>query len=140
MIAPIMIPARLLGGGTGGSAPGAGAGVVMTGRDMVVLAEAGLLAGGTAGRDIVDEVDDAAAAAPIAAAARIPVLDAGDRVAPAPARIPVDDSDPVDTDFVAEAGEGAAAGVLGGGAVVATVLAPAPGKVVPHCTQNFAPG
>jgi hypothetical protein len=135
-IPPIIMPLRLVV--TGGSAVEFDPDAPITGRDMVLPAAAGVavlaavvvVAVGAAGRDIVDE----AAAAVLAAAARIPVLEAAD-AGVTPERIPVDVSLPEATGFGADAAEGA----TGDAALAGAPTAPA-GSVVPHCTQNFAPG
>jgi len=123
---PTRFPEVAGGGVAVGGAPSGG----IAGRDIVVPADAGLVETGVAGRDIVDEADGAAA--------RIPVVEAGDGGAPTPERIPVDESVPGSVDLTAEPGPGALAGVAGA-AVAAPAPAPAVGSVVPHCTQNFAP-
>ena len=119
-----MMPMVLPDGETGGMAPGAGApGVVIAGRDIVVPADAGLGETPAAGRDIVDKADGAAGAA-----------------APTTGRGPVAEAD------AGEAGFGAVipvalAGGTAPGAAEGAVPAPATAtSVVPHCTQNFAPG
>jgi hypothetical protein len=162
-----MMPMVLPDGETGGMAPGAGApGIVIAGWDIVLPADAGLGETPATGRDIVDEVDGAAGAAapttgrgPVAeadaaapTAGRDPVAEAD--AAPAAGRDPVAEADAAPTagrDPVAEAD----AGEAGFGAVIPVALAggtapgaaegavPAPAaatSVVPHCTQNFAPG
>ncbi len=132
----------------------------IAGRDMVDPADAGLGETPAAGRDMVDEADGGEAAAvpaagriPVAeadaaegvaapAAGRIPVVEAAG-TAPVAERIPVEESDAGDIGF--GAGLAPAPGALAGdtalGAAEGAVPAP-PGatSVVPHCTQNFAPG
>ena len=110
MMAPTTIPVRLAPAGAGVT----GGDTVIAGRDIVVdpgpVEPIGLVELGgieTAGRDIVEDAEGADGAA--AAAARIPVADAG--AAPAAARMPVEESDPVAACF----GE-AAPGTLGGDA------------------------
>lgn len=138
MMAPTTIPVRLAPAGAGVAG---GGDTVIAGRDIVVdpgaVEPVGLVEFGgieTAGRDIVDDAEDADAAA--GAAARIPVADAGDGAAAAAARMPVEESDPVAACF----GE-PAPGTLGGaeGAAGAIAGPAADANVVPHCTQNFAP-
>ena len=144
-----MMPMVLPDGETGGMAPGAGApAVVIAGRDIVVPADAGLGETPAAGRDIVDEADGAAGAT----AGRDPVAEA-DAAAPTAGRGPVAEADaaaptagrdPVAEADSGEAGFGAAMPVaLAGGTGAAEGAVPAPAgatSVVPHCTQNFAPG
>jgi hypothetical protein len=154
-----MMPMVLPDGETGGMAPGAGApAVVSAGRDIVAPADAGVGETPAAGRDMVDEADGAAGATagrdPVAeadaaapTAGRDPVAEA-DAAAPTAGRDPVAEADAAPTagrDPVAEAD----AGEAGFGAVIPVALAggtggvPAPAgatSVVPHCTQNFAPG
>jgi len=143
-----MMPMVLPDGETGGMAPGAGGvAVVIAGRDIVVPVDAGLGETPAAGRDMVDEAEGTAGAT----AGRDPVAEA-DAAAPKAGRDPVAEADAAPTagrDPVAEAD----AGEAGFGAVIPVALpggtgaaegeAPAPAvatSVVPHCTQNFAPG
>ena len=143
-----MIPMVLPDGETGGMAPGAGgAAVVIAGRDIVVPADAGLGETPATGRDMVEEADGAAGAT----AGRDPVA-AADAAAPTVGRDPVAEADaaptagrdPVAEADAGEAGFGAVIPVaLAGGAGAPEGAAPAPAaaiSVVPHCTQNFAPG
>jgi hypothetical protein len=141
---------------------GAAAGGI-AGRDIVAPADAGLGETPAAGRDMVDEADGEARAAPPTTgfdpvaeapkAGRDPVAEAPaagrDPVAEAPkaGRDPVAEAPAAGRDPVAEAdagdvGLGAAVPRLAGGtAAEGAVPAPAAGiSVVPHCTQNFAPG
>jgi hypothetical protein len=131
MIAPTIMPVRLApvwGGGVTG-----GADTVIAGRDIVVdpgpveptgVVELGGI--GAAGRDMVDDADGAAWVA-----ARIPVVDAGEGAVAE--RMPVDESEPV-------AGLGGTAAVDGATGAPGAAAAPeGDTKVVPHCTQNFAP-
>lgn len=135
------MPMVLPDGETGGMAPGAGApAVVSAGWDIVVPADAGLGETPAAGRDIVDEADGAAGAAGATAptTGRGPVAEAD--AAPTAGRDPVAEAD------AGEAGFGAVipvalAGGTAPGAAEGAVPAPAVAtSVVPHCTQNFAPG
>ena len=157
-----MMPMVLPDGETGGMAPGAGGvAVVIAGRDIVVPVDAGLGETPAAGRDMVDEAEGTAGAT----AGRDPVAEA-DAAAPKAGRDPVAEADAAPTagrDPVAEADAAptagrdpvaeADAGEAGFGAVIPVALpggtgaaegeAPAPAvatSVVPHCTQNFAPG
>jgi hypothetical protein len=143
-----MMPMVLPDGETGGMAPGAGGvAVVIAGRDIVVAADAGLGETPAAGRDMVDEAEGAAGAT----AGRDPVAEA-DAAAPTAGRDPVAEADaaptagrdPVAEADAGEAGFGAVMPVaLAGGTGAAEGAAPAPPvatSVVPHCTQNFAPG
>jgi hypothetical protein len=124
----------------------------IAGRDIVAPADAGLGETPAAGRDMVDEADgEARASAPTTGfdpvaegpkAGRDPVAEA-----PAAGRDPVADVPAAGRDPVAEAdagdvGLGAAPPRLAGGtAAEGAVPTPAAGiSVVPHCTQNFAPG
>jgi hypothetical protein len=113
--------------------------VVIAGRDIVVPAEAGLAETVAAGRDMVDEADgERGAAAP--AAERDPVAEADAGVAaPTAGRDPVAEADAGDIGF----GAALPATLAEAAAPGAEVAAPAPAagiSVVPHCTQNFAPG
>jgi hypothetical protein len=129
-------------------AAGGGAGaVVIAGRDIVAPADAGLGETLAAGRDMVDEADGGAPAPtagrdPVAepeagAAGRDPVAEAE---ADAAGRDPVAEADAGDIGFGAGL-PAAPAGVTALGAAEGAALAPAAGiSVVPHCTQNFAPG
>ena len=115
-------------------AAGGAAAAVIAGRDIVAPADAGLGETLAAGRDMVDEADGGGgAAAPTAG--RDPVAEAE---AGAAGRDPVAEAD------AGEAGFGAVIPVaLAGGTGAAEGAVPAPAgatSVVPHCTQNFAPG
>lgn len=186
---------------SGGEAAGADAAVaVITGRDIVVPADAGLGAAATAGRDMVDDAagtgggtvpaagripvaeaepaagalagtagaPGAAAGAPGVAAGRIPVAEAAPAAgtpAATAGRAPVEEAalgagvgasaatagrEPVAEADAGETGFGGAlmpvapavlAGGAAAGATAGALPAPAAGtRVVPHCTQNFAPG
>ena len=129
------------------AAGGGAAAVVIAGRDIVAPADPGLGETLAAGRDMVDETDGGA---PAPAAGRDPVAEpeagaAGrDPVAEAEAdaagRDPVAEADAGDIGFGAGL-PAAPAGVTALGAAEGAALAPAAGiSVVPHCTQNFAPG
>src|ERR1700682_4816840 len=147
-----MMPMVLPDGETGGLAPSARApGVVMAGRDIVVPADAGLGDTPAAGRDIVDEADGAAGApttgrGPVAEADAAAPTAGRDPVADADAATPAAGRDPVAEADAGEAGFGAVipvalAGGTAPGAAEGAVPAPvAATSVVPHCTQNFAPG
>ena len=132
-----IIPMRLPGPAAGSSGAGAGVAVAlaMTGRDRVDPADA---AEPPAGRAIVDEADGAAAVT----AGRAMVAEAVGARRPAAstvARIPVAIAAAEDTGFAATLLPAAApAGALAAGTDWAPT--PAAGSVVPHCTQNFAPG
>jgi hypothetical protein len=139
---PAMMPTVLPDGDAGGTAVGAGAAAGgIAGRDIVAPADAGLGDTPAAGRDMVDEADgEARVVAPTTGfdpvaeapkAGRDPVAEA-----PAAGRDPVAEAD------AGEVGLGAALPRLAGGtAAEGAVPAPAAGiSVVPHCTQNFAPG
>jgi hypothetical protein len=138
---PAMMPTVLPDGDAGGTAVGAGAAGGIAGRDIVAPADAGLGETPAAGRDMVDEADGEA---------RVVAPTTGfDPVAEAPkaGRDPVAEAPAAGRDPVAEAaagdvGLGAALPRLAGGtAAEGAVPAPAAGiSVVPHCTQNFAPG
>ena len=110
------------------------------GRDIVAPADGGVDETGTAGRDMVDDAGDPAPDVAAAAAGCIPVAEADEGPGAAAAvagRMPVAEVDAVETGFGAPglALVGAAAGEDEG------ALAAAAGtRVVPHCTQNFAPG
>jgi len=128
-------------------AAGAAAAVVIAGRDIVAPANAGLGETLAAGRDMVDEADagggaaaptagrdPVAEAAPAPTAGRDPVAEAE---AGAAGRDPVAEADAGDIGF----GAGLPAALAGVKALGGAALAPAAGiSVVPHCTQNFAPG
>jgi hypothetical protein len=134
-------------------AAGGAAAVVIAGRDIVAPADAGLGETLAAGRDMVDEADagegaaaptagrdpvaEAEAGAPAPTAGRDPVAEAE---AGAAGRDPVAEADAGDIGFGAGL-PAALAGVKALGAAEGAALAPAAGiSVVPHCTQNFAPG
>ena len=133
-----MMPMVLPDGETGGMAPGAGAPtVVIAGRDIVVPADAGLGETPAAGRDIVDEADGAAgAAAPTTG--RGPVAEAD--AAPTAGRDPVAEADAGEAGFGALIPVALAGGTAPGAAEGAVPAPAAATSVVPHCTQNFAPG
>jgi hypothetical protein len=106
--------------------------VVIAGREIVAPANGGLGETLAAGRDAVDEAaDEESAAAPTAGRDPVAEADAG-ALAPALGRTPVAEADGGEIGF--------------GAAPLAAVAAPgAPAaaagiRVVPHCTQNFAPG
>ena len=136
------------------AAGAAAAGAVIAGRDIVAPADAGLVETLAAGRDMVDEADgEMGAAAPTAGRDPVAEADAGVVAAPTAGRDPVAEAeagaagrDPVAEADAGDIGFGAAlpaalAGVTALGAAEGAVLAPAAGiSVVPHCTQNFAPG
>jgi hypothetical protein len=140
-----MMPTVLPDGDAGGTAVGADAAAGIAGRDIVAPADAALGETPAAGRDMVDEADgEARVVAPMTGfdpvaeapkAGRDPVAEA-----PAAGRDPVAEADAGDVGLGAAlparpAGD-AVAGVAEGAAT-----APAAGiSVVPHCTQNFAPG
>jgi hypothetical protein len=115
------------------------AAVVIAGRDIVVPADAGLGETLAAGRDMVDEADgEGGAAAPIAGRDPVAEADAG-VAAPTAGRDPVAEADAGDIAF----GAALPAALAGVAAPGAEGVAPAPAagiSVVPHCTQNFAPG
>src|SRR2546430_9594326 len=133
-------------GDAGGTAAGAGAAAgAIAGRDIVAPADARLGEPPAAGRVMVDEADGEA---------RVVAPTAGfDPVAEAPkagrdpvAEAPTAGRDPVAEADAGEVGLGAAvparpAGGTVPGAAEGTAPAAAAGmSVVPHCTQNFAPG
>src|ERR1700676_4827095 len=134
---PAMMPTVLPDGDAGGTgAVGAGAGV-----GGIAAADDGLGETPARGRDMVDEADgEARVVAPTTGfdpvaeapkAGRDPVAEA-----PAAGRDPVAEADAGDV------GLGAALPRLAGG-TAAEGAVPAPAariSVVPHCTQNFAPG
>jgi len=118
---PMVLPDGPAGGGR---AAAAGAEAVNAGRDIVVPADAGLGDTLTAGRDMVDEADGAEGAA----------------AAPMAGRDPVAEAEAGDVGFGAVL-PAAPAGVAAPGAAEGAAPAPVVGtNVVPHCTQNFAPG
>jgi hypothetical protein len=140
-----MMPTVLPDGDAGGIAVEAGAAGGIAGRDIVVPADAGLGEAPAAGRDMVDEADGEARVvapttgfAPVAEspkAGRDPVAEA-----PAAGRDPVAEADAGDVGLGAALPPRPAGGTVAG---VAEGAAPAPAagiSVVPHCTQNFAPG
>jgi hypothetical protein len=152
-----MMPTVLPDGDAGGTAVDAGAAAgAIAGRDIVAPADAGLGKPPAAGRDMVDEAEgEARMVAP--ATGFDPVAEAPkagrDPVAEAPTagRDPVAETPTAGRDPVAEAdagdvslGEAVPARPAGGtaaGAAEDAAPAPAAGiSVVPHCTQNFAPG
>src|SRR5256886_7559590 len=133
-------------GDAGGTAAGAGAAAgAIAGRDIVAPADARLGEPPAAGRVMVDEADGEA---------RVVAPTTGfDPVAEAPkagrdpvAEAPTAGRDPVAEADAGEVGLGAAvparpAGGTVPGAAEGTAPAAAAGmSVVPHCTQNFAPG
>jgi len=163
-----MMPMVLPDGDAGGTAASAGAAAgAIAGRDIVAPADARLGEPPAAGRAMVDEADgEACVVAPTTGfdpvaeapkAGRDPVAEAPtagrDPVADAPtagrkpvAAAPTAGRDPVAEADAGEVGLGAAvparpAGGTVPGAAEGTAPAAAAGiSVVPHCTQNFAPG
>jgi hypothetical protein len=129
-----MMPMVLPDGPAGGGRAAAGAAAVNAGRDLDDPADAGLGDGLTTGRDMVDEADgaDGAAAAPMAGRDPVAEAEAGDA-----GRDPVAEADAGDVVFGAALAGVAAAPAAAEGAALAPVVGT---KVVPHCTQNFAPG
>ena len=107
-----------------GTAVGAGAAAgAIADRDIVAPADAGLGKPPAAGRDMVDEAEGEAR-----------------MVAPATGFDPVAEADAGDVGL-GEAVPGRPAGDTAAGAAEDAAPAPAAGiSVVPHCTQNFAPG
>ena len=143
---PAMMPTVLPDGDAGGTAVGAGAAAgAIADRDIVAPADAGLGKPPAAGRDMVDEAEgEARMVAP--ATGFDPVAEAPkagrDPVAEAPTagRDPVAEADAGDVGL-GEAVPGRPAGDTAAGAAEDAAPAPAAGiSVVPHCTQNFAPG
>jgi hypothetical protein len=140
-----MMPTVLPDGDAGGTAVGAGAAAGSAGRDIVAPADAGLGETPAAGRDMVDVTDgEARVVAPTTGfdpvaeapkAGRDPVAEA-----PAAGRDPVAEADAGDVGLGAALAARPAGGTVAGVSEGA-VPAPAAGiSVVPHCTQNFAPG
>jgi hypothetical protein len=143
---PAMMPTVLPDGAAGGTAAGVGAAAGgITGRDIVAPADVGLGETPPAGRDMVDEADGEARVVaptigfdPVAEepkAGRDPLAEA-----PAAGRDPVAEADAGDVDLGAALPARPAGGTAAG---VAEGAAPAPAagiSVVPHCTQNLAPG
>ena len=130
-----MMPMVLPDGETGGMAPGAGPPpVVIAGRDIVVPADAGFGETPATGRDIVDEEDGAAGAT----TGRGAVAEAD--AAPTAGRDPVAEADAGEAGFGAVIPVVLAAGAAPGAAEGAVPAPAAATSVVPHCTQNFAPG
>src|SRR5256886_7177097 len=144
-------------GDAGGTAAGAGAAAgAMAGRDIVAPADARRGEPPAAGRVMVDEADgEARVVAPTTGfdpvaeapkAGRDPVAEAPTAGRDPVAAAPTAGRDPVAEADAGEVGLGAAvparpAGGTVPGAAEGTAPAAAAGmSVVPHCTQNFAPG
>ena len=154
---PAMMLTVLPDGDAGGTAAGAGAAAgAIAGRDIVAPADARLGEPPAAGRVMVDEAEgearvvapamgfDPVAEAP--KAGRDPVAEAPTAGRDPVAAAPTAGRDPVAEADAGEVGLGAAvparpAGGTVPGAAEGTAPAAAAGiSVVPHCTQNFAPG
>jgi hypothetical protein len=135
-----MMPTVLPDVDAGGTAAGAGAAAGgIAGRDIVAPADVALGEPPAAGRDMVDEADGEA---------RAPPTTGFDPVAEAPkaGRDPVAEAPAAGRDPVAEADAGDVGLAVApparptGGTAAGVAEAPAAGSVVPHCTQNLAPG
>jgi len=154
---PAMMPMVLPDGDAGGTAASAGAAAgAIAGRDIVAPADARLGEPPAAGRAMVDEADgEACVVAPTTGfdpvaeapkAGRDPVAEAPTAGRDPVAAAPTAGRDPVAEADAGEVGLGAAvparpAGGTVPGAAEGTAPAAAAGiSVVPHCTQNFAPG
>jgi len=154
---PAMMPMVLPDGDAGGTAASAGAAAgAIAGRDIVTPADARLGEPPAAGRAMVGEADgEACVVAPTTGfdpvaeapkAGRDPVAEAPTAGRDPVAAAPTAGRDPVAEADAGEVGLGAAvparpAGGTVPGAAEGTAPAAAAGiSVVPHCTQNFAPG